>query len=163
MKLPSPSSGTLLVLNLVFGALLALANGGAILVTISGGRSHLGGQLGEVALWALAGVALLITSIIGMRQQARGIILGVQACIVFSLAGALAAVGVLVVSKTWVPSHAFVWVPGILSALAVYAFLILRSATASSTFTKSLQVVALVMIAAFLVIDIATFASLTGR
>ena len=137
MKLPSLSSGTLLVLNLVLGALLALANGSAFLVTISGGRSHLAGQQGEIALWALAGVVLLVTSIIGMRRQARGLILGVQACIVFGLAVVLAIVGVLVVSKTWAPSYAFVWVPGILTALTIYAYLILRSATADRAFAES--------------------------
>jgi hypothetical protein len=118
-----------LVTTLFLGAFIGLANGGAILVTVSGGRSHLGDQLADAAWWAAAGVALLVTSIVGMRRKAPEPLLGVHTAILVGLCAALAATGIAVIAGRLIPNQAFVWVPGVLSTLSGYAYLNFLSAT----------------------------------
>jgi len=156
MKALAPPPRILLVINLVLGVLIAITNGGAFLVTVSGGRSHLGGQLGEVAFWAVAGLALLATSIVGMRRKSPEVILGVQAFIVIALSIVLAATGLAVLRGVLIPNQAFVWAPGILSVLSAYGLVNYFGATGGRDIPVG-RWVALTVVVGFVAIDIATF------
>jgi hypothetical protein len=162
MKALAPAPRVLLLVNLVLGVLIAITNGGAFLVTVSGGRSHLGGQLGEVAFWAVAGFALLATSIVGMRRKSPEVITGVQAFIVIALSIALAATGLAVLGGVLIPSQAFVWTPGILSVLSAYGPVNYFGATEGRDIPAG-RVVALAVVVGFVAMDIATFLRVVGQ
>lgn len=152
----------LLVVNLVLGILLAISNAGAVLVTVGGGRSHLQGQLAEAAAWAAAGVVIAVASVWGMRTKRQQASLGVQGAVIGALSVALAVNGIAWATGRFIPTAASVWVPGLVSAIAIYALLV-ASGPISHSKNKALLWLAGSAVIALILIDIGVYASLPPR
>lgn len=158
MQVPKLPPKSLLLINLVLGCFIGLANGGALLITASGGKSQLQGQIGEIALWTAAGVALAVLSLIGLRKaKTENWVLEAQTVMVFILIGALAAWGLTIASG----SHALVgrvgWSAGFLSLLALYCYFQYASVSSIRGWARSLRLFVLLFLVACIAIDIAAF------
>lgn len=158
MQMPKFSPTAMLRINLILGAFVALTNGSALLLTISGGRSHLGGQLGEVSLWAGAGLLLFVLSIIGIRRRdAVNSILEIQVLVAFALIGALAAWGISVALGTYRFESGYGWSVGFLSVLGLYCYVLYSNVTAIRGWAKGMRPFAIAFVVACVAVDIAAF------
>lgn len=158
VNIPKFSPNALLKINLALGLFVTLTNGSAFVLTVSGGRSHLGGQLGEVALWALAGIVLLALSVIGLSKASSvTAILESQVVVVFGLVTALAAWGLAVASGAYRVEGAFVWSVGLLSFLGLYGYVLYANVTTIRGWGRGLRPLAIAIVAACIVVDIAAF------
>jgi hypothetical protein len=152
------SPKALLQLNLILGAFVAVANGSALMLTLGGGRSHLGGQLGEVALWTAAGVLLLGLSIAGMlKPDSRESILEAEVVVVFALIGILALWGLAVATGSYRFEGKFGWSAGFLSILGLYCYLLYSNVTALRGWAKGIRPFVLAFVVACIAIDVAAF------
>jgi hypothetical protein len=151
------SPKAMLQINLVLGGFVALTNGSALMLTLSGGRSHLAGQLGEVALWTAAGLILFALSLVGIRKQESTAILEAQVMVVFALIGALAAWGLAVATGAYRLEGAFGWSTGFLSILGIYCYVLYSNVTAIRGWAKSLRPFAIMFVVACIAIDVAAF------
>jgi hypothetical protein len=159
MEMPKFSPKALLQINLILGGFVALTNGSALFLTASGGRSHLAGQLGEIALWTTAGVVLLALSLIGMRRPHSAIsVLEAQVAVAFALIGALAAWGLTVALGAYRLEGSFGWSVGFLSVLGLYCYVLYSNVTAIRGWAKALRPFAIMFVVACIAIDIAAFA-----
>ena len=158
MNVPILSPKTLLKANFVLGAFVVLTNGSALLLTVAGGRSHLGGQVGEIALWAVAGLILLCLSLFGvLRPRALIDVLEVQVAVTFGLISGLVLWGLAVVVGMYRTEGAFVWSAGLLSILGLYSYALYFNVTAIRGWGKRLKPFALAFVAACVLVDVAAF------
>lgn len=159
LEMPKFSPKALLQINLILGGFVALTNGSALFLTGLGGRSHLAGQLGEIALWTAAGVALLALSLIGMRRpQSSTSILEAQVAVVFTLVGLLAAWGLAVAIGAYRFEGAFGWSAGFLSILGLYCYVLYSNVTSIRGWGKAMRPFAIAFVIACIAIDIGAFA-----
>jgi hypothetical protein len=153
------SPKAMIYLNMALGTFVALTNGSALLITLGGGRSHLGGQLWEVALWAAAGLLMLGLSLIALRRpESTPSILERQVVVIFILIGALGAWGLAVVIGAHRIEGSFAWTGGFLSLLALYCYVLYSSVTAIRGWARGMRPFALAFVVACVAIDIAAFA-----
>ena len=158
LEMPKFSSKALLQINLILGGFVALTNGSALFLTASAGRSHLGGQLGEIALWTAAGVVILVLSFIGMRRpDSATSILETQVMVVFGLIGALAAWGLVVAIDAYRFKGSFGWSAGFLSILGLYCYVLYSNVTAIRGWGKAMRPFAVVFVVTCIAIDTAAF------
>jgi hypothetical protein len=160
MQMIKLSPRAMLQTNLIFGAFVAVTNGGALVLTISGGRSHIHGQLGEAALWAAAGFALLSLSVIGMRRpQSINAVVETQTLVAFALVGALAAWGLTIALGTYRAEGTLAWSAGFLSALGFYCYVLYSSVQAIRGWGRGLRPFAIAFVIACIGIDVAAFSA----
>lgn len=158
MQMPRFSQKALLQINMVLGGFVVLTNGSALLLTASGGRSHVANQMGEIALWALAGAVLLALSVFGLRHAERAPrVLETQVLVAFGLIGALAIWGLAIATGLHRFEGRFSWSAGFLSVLALYCYVLYVNVTAIRGWAKSYRPMALVFVAACIAIDVAAF------
>ncbi len=156
--MPKFAPSALLKFNLALGLFVTLTNGSAFVLTVSGGRSHLGGQLGEVALWAFAGVVLLALSVIGLsRSSTTESVLETQVVLVFGLIAALAAWGITVVAGVYRVEGAFVWTVGLLSFLGLYSYVLYSNVTEIRGWGATLRPLAIALVAGCIAVHAAMF------
>lgn len=158
MEIPKFSPKALLQVNFVLGAFVALTNGSAFFITASGGRSQLGGHLGEIAAWTAAGLALLSLSLIGIRRpESSNKMLEAQVALVYGLVGALIAWGIAVASGAYRIEGAFAWSAGFLSALGVYCYVLYSNVTVIRGWGRAMRPFAVAFVVLCIVVDVAAF------
>jgi len=86
------SPGSLLYLNLALGLLVAVANGAALMMVLTGRAEKLAGQGMEIGVWFAAGLVLAVTAGYALRHSERvAAILRIQTFLVIAVVLALAA------------------------------------------------------------------------
>lgn len=157
------SPKAMIYLNLALGAFVALTNGSALFLTLGGGRSHLGGQLWEIAAWTAAGLLVLALSVIALRRpESMPSILEMQVTVVFVLIGALAAWGLAVAGGAYHVEGPFGWTAGFLSVLGLYCYFLYASVTAIRGWAKGMRPLAIAFVVACVAIDVAAFIKVMG-
>jgi Ca2+/Na+ antiporter len=151
------NSPQMLYINIALGALTAVANGAAAMMMIGDPQRSLA-QVGEATLFAVIGFALVVIGAIalaGRMPLARAL---------RWQSGALAAL--LLLLTLWGTTILFAksgqplavsWMVGILSALAIYLFFLVKRTVEARTF-ESLRLPLLIACGIAIVVDLGVFA-----
>lgn len=159
MQMPKLSPKAMLAINLLLGVFVTLTNGGAVVVSLSGGKGQLrGGELHEAAVWAAAGIAIIALSVLGLaRPQAAASTLEKQALAVFALIGVLAVWGLTVATGIYRIEGAVIWSAGFLSILGLYCYLLYDNVSSLRGWAKTIRPFAIAFVIGCIAIDIAAF------
>jgi len=116
------SLATFIYINLAIGLLTAVANGGALALTLGGRGGTLAGQVPEMSAWFATGLLLLgMSGYALIRRESAPKVLRFQAGVVVALVVGLALWGVSTILSGPVAQSRVVWSVGYLSLGALYA------------------------------------------
>lgn len=119
------SIATFVYINLAIGLLTAVANGGALVLTLGGRGGNLTGQVPEMGAWFTTGFFLFAMSGYALlRRESAPKILRFQAGVVAALIVGLALWGVSTILSGPVTQSRVVWSAGYLSLGALYAVIL---------------------------------------
>jgi hypothetical protein len=156
------SQSSLVYLNLALGLLVAVANGAALLLVVTGKAEKLSGQAFEIAAWSLAGLLLAISAGYALRRVDRiDKILQFQTYLVVALVGALALWALMLLIGATSSSTRVVWAVGYLSILALYCSVLGSHAFLGDRYLMLRRSLTWVMFPACVAIDILTYAKTT--
>lgn len=145
----------LLHANLIIGAIVSLANGGALLLVLAGrGGLVTTAQLPEVAIWLAAGILLLALSVsvyVGIVQLTSA--LRFQSAVILCLVIALGVWGISLLLPGTEQAHVR-WVVGYFSIFAAYAALLILCTVQSATTRQIIRRLCWLSIPAAVVLDI---------
>lgn len=160
-KAPSRISlGGFLYINLAIGLLTAIANGSALLLTLSAPQPHFVERKPEMILWVSVGGFIAVCSGYAiLRRSALMSALRLQAIV---LAGLISAIGIWAVSLVLggVPEGSrLAWTPGLLSVGAFYSLLLIQRVFEGpeSTTNSYRYLFTWLVLPCFVVVDLATF------
>jgi hypothetical protein len=145
-------------INLALGALTAVTNGGAAMMMLGESSRWAAAQIGEALLFASIGFALVVVgalAIAGRAQLAHA--LNLQAGALAALLCLLTIWGLTIMLGKSDEQISVSWMVGILSALAIYLFYLLRHAVDPSRFT-TLRPLLILLCAVAIMVDIGVFA-----
>ena len=163
MQTPKLSTKALLAVNLALGAFVAMANGLALAITVSGGRSHLSNQVGEIVLWIAAGVALVSLSLLGIRRtESSNRVVELQLIVLLTLVGGLAIWALSISLGLYRVDGPLSWSAGFLSVLGLYCYVVYMNVTSIRGWGALMKPFALVFVAACVAIDVMTFVALAN-
>ena len=143
--------------NLALGALAAIANGGAAMMMLSDASRWSAAQIGEAALFASIGFALVVIgamAIAGRTSLSRALVW--QAAALASLLCLLILWGATILLGRGQEPANISWMVGILSGLAIYLFYLVRHADEGKF--QSLRASLIALCAVAILIDIGVFA-----
>lgn len=147
----------MLYVNVALGALTAVANGAAAMMMIGDSQRSLA-QVGEAALFALIGFALVVIGAIALAGRAplpRA--LSWQASALAALLLFLTLWGATILLANPGQPFAVSWMVGILSALAIYLFFLVRRTVEAKRF-ESFRWPLLIACGVAIVVDLGVFA-----
>lgn len=123
--LTKSSLASFIYVNLAIGLLTAVANGGALVLTLGGRGGDLTGQVPEMGAWFATGLLLLAMSGYALlRRESAPKIVRYQAVVVGVLVVGLALWGVMTILSGPVTQSRVVWSAGYLSLGALYAVIL---------------------------------------
>ena len=123
--LTKSSLASFIYVNLAIGLLTAVANGGALVLTLGGLGGELTGQVPEMGAWFATGLLLLAMSGYALlRRESAPKIVRYQAVVVGVLVVGLALWGVMTILSGPVTQSRVVWSAGYLSLGALYAVIL---------------------------------------
>ncbi len=144
--------------NLVLGALAAIANGGAAMMMLGDTSRWTSAQIGEATLFASIGFVLVVLGALAIAGKAQLMrVLSLQAAALAGLLCLLTLWGLTIVLSKPDQQTAISWMVGILSALALYVFHLVRHTVEPSRFT-SLRPILLGLCALAILVDLGVFA-----
>jgi hypothetical protein len=156
------SQGSLLYVNLALGLFVAIANGAALALVLTGRAENLIGQGPEIAAWSIAGLLLAITAAYALRRsETTAAILQFQTYLVIALVVALAAWALMLVIDATSSSARVVWAVGYLSILALYCWILGSHAFPGPEYARYRQLLAWVLLPCSIAIDILTYIKVT--
>jgi hypothetical protein len=147
----------LVIVNLVLGAIASISNGGAAGMMLGNPRDWSFVQIGEAVLLAAVGLSILLAgvlAIVGRISLLSG--LKWQAAALTTLLALLVAWGATIVLTSDGHEMRLSWMVGILSALAVYSFYVLRRALSAHRFER-LRPILIALCSSAIIVDIAVF------
>ena len=157
----SPSS--LLYLNLALGLLVAVANGAALMMVLTGRAEKLAGQGMEISVWFAAGLLLAVTAGYALRHSERvAAILRIQTFLVIAVVLALAAWAVTILLGNSSSGARVVWAPGYLSLTALYCAVLGSHAFPEPQNHTHRQLLFWLLVPACVLVDILTYMKVTG-
>lgn len=157
------SSSALLYLNLALGLLVAVANGAALTLVLTGRAGKLAGQGLEIAMWFAAGLILVVTAGYAIRRNERtAAVLRLQTYLIMTLVLALAAWALTILIGSSASSVRVVWAVGYLSLTALYCAILGSHAFAEPHHFVFRQLLSWVLVPACVLIDILTYMKLTS-
>jgi hypothetical protein len=157
------SSGSLLYLNLALGVLVAVANGAALMMVMTGRADKLAGQGLEIAAWFAAGLVLAATAGYALRHSASApAVLRVQTFLVMALVLALAAWAVTIVAGVSSSGARVVWAPGYLSLAALYCGILASHALPGPQARPYRRLLIWVLVPACVFVDILTYVKIAN-
>lgn len=144
--------------NLALGALTSVANGGAAMMMLGDSSQRSPAQIGEAILFASIGLALVVIgalAIAGRTSMPRA--LNWQAGALAGLLCLLTLWGLTILLAKSDQQFAVSWMVGILSALAIYLFYLVRHTVDASRF-EALRLPLLIACGVAIVVDLGVFA-----
>jgi hypothetical protein len=157
------SPGSLLYLNLALGLFIAVANGAALMMVLTGRAEKLAGQGMEIAVWFAAGLLLAVTAGYALRHSERvAAILRIQTFLVIALVVALAAWAVTIFLGNPSSGARVVWAPGYLSLTALYCAVLGSHAFPEPQNSAYRQALFWLLVPVCVLVDILTYMKVAG-
>lgn len=156
------SHSSLVYLNLALGLLVAVANGAALLLVVTGKAERLSGQAFEMAAWSIAGLLLAISAGYALRRADRiDEILRIQTYLVVALVGALTLWALMLLVGATSSSTRVVWAVGYLSILALYCSILGSHAFPGDRYSMLRRFLTWVLLPICVAVDILTYTKIT--
>jgi hypothetical protein len=158
----SISTSYLLRINLVLGVLIAISNGAALMLALSGKADSLSSQSPEIATWFVAGVLLVITAGYAIyRAEKAAVLLVVQTYLIAGLVIALSAWALFLVTGATSSSARAVWTVGYLTGLGLYCYVLASRAFPGPSHAVRRNFFAWLLVPGCIAIDLLTFFKLS--
>jgi hypothetical protein len=156
----SPTS--LIYTNLALGLFVAVANGAALFLVLSGREEKLSGQGLEIAAWSIGGLLLAASAGYAVRRADRvAEILRWQTYLVIALIVALTMWALMLLTGTTSSSTRTVWAVGYLSVLALYCAVLGSHAFAEARYSTMRASLTWVLVPVCVAVDILTYVKIT--
>ena len=108
--------------NLGLGAVIAIANGSALVLTLGSRHSMFADRVWQMAALAIVGGAMFVLSLpMLLSREWTPSILKVQSCLIIGFTIALILLGLDMTFSTGAPKSKFVWSFGLLTLLGAYS------------------------------------------
>ena len=157
------SQSALVYINLALGLFVAVANGAALFLVLSGRDEKLSGQALEIAAWSIAGVLLAASAGYALSRVDRvAEILRWQTYLVIALIVALTRWAVMLLTGATSSDVPVVWMVGYLSVLALYCAVLGSHAFAEPRYSTVRGLLTWVLVPVCVAVDILTYVNTTG-
>lgn len=152
------SQNSLVYVNLALGLFVAVANGAALLVVLSGRQERLSGQAWDIAAWTIAGLLLAASAGYALRRADRvAAILQWQTYLVVALIAALTVWALMLLTGSTSSSGRVVWAVGYLSVLALYCAVLGSHAFSDPRYSTVRMLLTWVLVPVCVAVDILTY------
>lgn len=156
------SDSLLVNINLAVGVLTVISNSAALLITMAGNANHLANKKPEMVVFAMVGIVLVISSIVGLlKQKPKHGILKMQS-LVFSLLCVLLALIGLQLRLIDIQLSQAIWSFGYLTIAAVYASYLMHRSYSEVRYRVMRVFVLFCFLPFCLIVDLTTFIRTQG-
>lgn len=157
------SNSSFLYINLALGFFVAVANGAALAMVLSGNAARLSGQKFEILMWVAGGAALAVSGAYALvRQQQSVAVLKLQCFLIAVLVLGLVAWATSLLLGSAKAETGTVWTVGYLSIVALYCAVLASHVLTSTQLSILRHLIVWVLLPVSIAVDVATYLKLAS-